>query len=119
MGLSLDFSVTEDRAIIHLSGLKKSIEKGVLFLEDMIKTLQPDSEAYQNLVNNILQERENDKKDPSQILNHLLFWSIYGENSTLRNILSQKELQEKNPKLYCDVFFVFFQVPSYFQIQAK
>ena len=90
MGLSLNFSVTEDRAIINLSGLKKSIEKGVLFLEEMIKTLQPDPKAYQNLVNNILQERENDKKDPNQILNHLLFWSIYGENSTLRNILSQK-----------------------------
>ena len=32
LGLSLDFTVTEDRATITLSGLKKSIEKGVIFL---------------------------------------------------------------------------------------
>ena len=98
LGLSVDFMTNEDQAAIHLSGAKKSLEQGVIWLENFITHLKVDQLAYQNLIENTILERENAKKEPDQVLNRLIDFSIYGENSALRNFLSVQELKTIKPE---------------------
>ena len=80
-----------------ISGHKDSLQKGIEWLEHILAALKIDSLAYQNAVNYILQERENDKKQKEVIFHRLMNWAIYGKNSPARDLLSQTELEQIDP----------------------
>lgn len=97
-GLSLNVNTGEERTYISLSGLNKSLEKGVELLELIIGHLNPDSKTYEKYVDGILKEREDQKLDKNVIMwNAMYSFGKYGIKSSFTQILSKNELKNIKP----------------------
>ena len=56
-------SASKDRVVVGLSGLAENMPKAMELLEKVLADAQPDKEAYDGLVDDILRARLNDKAD--------------------------------------------------------
>ncbi|MCS6819725.1 MAG: insulinase family protein, partial [Chitinophagales bacterium] len=98
MGLSFDVNTSRERVYVTLSGLEEHLEKGIKLLEHLLANAQPDKEAYEDLVNNILQARVNAKLNKGQILNSAMAsYAKYGPKNPFNNIIKEEELRNINP----------------------
>ena len=98
--LGVHFSATcqDDHFYITLSGLQESFEEGVQLMEHLLADMQPNAEALQNLVADILLRRENDKLDKRTILTKgMVSYAKYGALSPFSDKLSKEQLSD--PKL--------------------
>jgi len=103
LGLTFNVSTSRDQAYVSLYGLKSSLEKGIELLEEMLSSVQVDQNAYQDMVEGILKDRENAKANKNIILYRALFsYAQYGENAPFRNIIPADELQKINPQELID-----------------
>lgn len=99
LGLSIGVYSSDDRSYVYISGLDKSYEKGIELIEHVLANVKPDQKAYDDYIDGILKERQNNKLNKSQILyGGLMSYGIYGEKSPFRNILSEEELKAINPE---------------------
>ncbi|MCB9345808.1 MAG: insulinase family protein, partial [Lewinellaceae bacterium] len=104
LGLHFSANCQDDNFYISLSGLDESFEEGVAMLETLIKDAQPNQEALDNLVQDILQRRANDKTDKRAVLGGAMAnYAKYGLNSPFRDKLSSAELKALNPKSLTDL----------------
>jgi predicted Zn-dependent peptidase len=104
--LACSFGVwsSEDQLQVYFSGLADSFEKGLELFEHLLEDAQPDKEALDNLVTDILKKRADSKLNKWQILNSAMYnYGVYGKNSPLRNILSEEELKEIDPEELTDL----------------
>ncbi|MBK9337729.1 MAG: insulinase family protein [Lewinellaceae bacterium] len=93
--LGVHFSATcqDDRMYLTLSGLDDSFEAGLELVEHLLTDLQPNPEALENLKADILQRRENNKKDKRTILNKALFnYGKYGKRSSYTDKMTKDEI---------------------------
>jgi predicted Zn-dependent peptidase len=99
LGLSFSVNTGRERIYVTLSGLEENLEKGLELFEHLLANVQPDKEAYQNLVQNILQSRANAKLNKGQILHAaMLNYAKYGSKNPFNNVLSAEELQTTSPE---------------------
>lgn len=97
--LGVHFAASCHNEYFHLtlSGLSESYEPGVHLLFDLLENAQPNSEALNNLVEDIVKRRENNKKDKKAILQKgMLHYAHYGPTSPYTNRLSKSALQQLN-----------------------
>lgn len=93
LGLSIDYYSGLERSYLSISGLEKSIEEGVELLEHLIQDAQPNEEALQNVIADILTKRENAKQNRNFIVRKgLMNYGKYGANSPLSYKLKSSEL---------------------------
>ncbi|MDN5200388.1 insulinase family protein [Fulvivirgaceae bacterium BMA10] len=98
LGCSFSVFAAEDRTYVVLSGLSENMEKSMQLFEELLESPQPDEEALKNLVDGILKEREDAKKDKFAILyNGMMSYGQYGSESPFTNVLSNKALLELTP----------------------
>lgn len=102
LGISLKTSVKEDISYIYLSGLERGLHPGIELLEHLIQNAKVEEEAFDNLIDGVLKQRENQKKDPKMIREAMMAYGKYGEHSAFRNILSEDELREIKPEKLVD-----------------
>ncbi|MES2591468.1 MAG: insulinase family protein [Bacteroidota bacterium] len=94
LGCSFDVYVGDDELWVSLTGLTENIEKATKLFEDLLKNAQPNEEALQNLVSDILKKREDAKLSKEEILfGALSSYGKYGPKSSYTNILSTEELK--------------------------
>lgn len=94
LALSVNGNSASDRIYLSLSGLEDQFSKGVELFEHILSDLKADEEVYQNLVNDILTERQNAKKNKGTILfSGLVNYAKFGELNPFRNQLSEQELK--------------------------
>ncbi|MFM8449120.1 MAG: M16 family metallopeptidase [Haliscomenobacter sp.] len=99
LGLSFEVNYQDERAFISLSGLEESFEKGLELLEYLLEHIHPDEDALQNLISDILMQREHAKSDRSSILRHAMSsYAKYGPDSSFTYRLSAQELQAVHPE---------------------
>ena len=92
-GLSFDVNTSSDRMYISLSGLEKNLEAGMELFEHILKNVEPDKKAYQDLVSGILKGRKDAKLNKDVILRKgLISMAKYGKESPFRNFISDKDL---------------------------
>lgn len=97
LGLTYDVNTSKDKIYVSLSGLEESLEDGIILFEHILANVQPNAEAYNNLVDGILKERSNDKMTKWKILyNGMYSYAKYGNNSPFKNILSETDLKDMN-----------------------
>jgi len=128
LGLSFGVNTGDKRSYVYISGLSKSFNEGVKLLEHVIAYAKPNEKAYADYVDGILKKRQDSKKDKNSILwGGLLNYGIYGENSSFRNILTEDELKNIDPKILTDLVAemtsyehkIFYYGPESFEIAQK
>jgi len=98
LGLSFSVDASRDRATISLSGLEANLEKGITLFEHVLANVKQDDEVYQMMVMDILQSRENAKKNKNAILfNGMVNYAKYGSSNPFNTIITEDELQKIKP----------------------
>lgn len=92
-GASYSVRSGEDEVYVSLSGLSENFEPALLLFESLLTDPQPNAEALNNLVSDILKSRENAKKNVQSIFRALSTFGIYGPKSPSTHILSETELK--------------------------
>jgi predicted Zn-dependent peptidase len=104
--LAMSFSTysSSGKSYVSLSGLDETFDRSVILMEEMMNDAVVNREAYDNLVQDILKQRENAKLNKSQILRGgLVNYVKYGHQSTFTDILSEAELKAINPQELVDI----------------
>lgn len=102
LGCTFDVFNSNDKVYVKLTGLQENFDNALTLFESFLKKPVPNQEAYNEMVNRILKSRADAKLNKRNILTKgLVSYAKYGENSPLRNILSEKELQSINPADLC------------------
>jgi len=95
LGCSFNVNTARKRSYITLSGLDESFEKGVELFEHLLEDVQPNQDAYNDLVEAILKERSDRKLNKGTILNRaMLNYGRYGAHTPFNDTRSEKELRE-------------------------
>lgn len=95
--IGCDFNVfsSDDKTYVTLSGLDENFEDGMKLFEHLLADAQPEEEALQNMISNILKERSDAKLNKSAILfGGMASFAKYGDKNPFKNILSEQELKE-------------------------
>ena len=83
---------------IYMTGLAENQEKAVRLLEDWLKNLQPDDEIYSVLVDDILDQREQNKSSEDACLSALRAYATYGPVNATTDIASADEMKAATSK---------------------
>lgn len=93
LGLNFDVSTQGDRMYVVLRGLEESLDEGVKLFEHLLADAQPNEEALQAVIDDVLKSRADAKKDKNRIFSALYNYGQYGSKSPVTNILSETELK--------------------------
>lgn len=103
LGCAFSVSSGDESVYVSLSGLSDNFDKALELFEHLIANAQPDKEAYDNLVKDILKKRSDAKLSKQTILNTALVnYAIYGPENPFTNKLSAEELKNINPQELTD-----------------
>ncbi len=111
LGISLSVNTGLDRSDIVISGLDQNKEAGIQMLEQLLAGAKPDKEAYKKLVEGILKERQDQKKNQNAISSALRDYGKYGKDSPFTNILSEEVLKAINPLELTEIIHQFCDYP--------
>ncbi|MFY8188417.1 MAG: M16 family metallopeptidase [Flavobacterium sp.] len=95
-------SASGDQTYISLSGLSENQEKAMQLLESLLADAQPNAEALENMVNDLLKSRADAKKNQRSNFSALVDYATYGEKSPGKNILSEAALKSLKPSDFID-----------------
>jgi len=98
LACSFNVSSTEDRVYVSINGLSDNFDKAMALLEDRLADAKVDTNAYNNLVTDILKSRDNAKLNQQMIFSMLTNYAQWGPVSARTNILSEAELKAMNPE---------------------
>jgi len=111
IGCTYSVSSGEDQTTISISGLNENFDEAMKLMEEVITDVQPNDEALNNLVSDILKVRADNKLSRDKILWGAMFsYGKYGPRSPYTNILSEKELAGIKPS---ELISVIKELPSY------
>jgi predicted Zn-dependent peptidase len=111
LGCSYSVSSGDEQTTISLSGLNENFDKAMDLLEEVIGDVQPNKEALENLVSDIIKVRADNKLDQEQILWDAMFsYGKFGAKSPYTNILSETELKAITPG---ELVSIIKSLPSY------
>ncbi len=96
-GLDYGVSAGDDRSYIYVSGLDQSFDKGVEMLEHILYNAKADKRAYQDFVDGIMKQRQDQKLDKDAIKAHMVNYGKYGKNSPMHDFLTEEELRKIDP----------------------
>ena len=91
-------SASKDRVVVGLNGLAENMPKAMELLEKVLADAQPNKEASDGLVDDILRSRLNDKADQQANFRRLQTYTFYGPNNPSNTILSEAELRSMAPE---------------------
>jgi predicted Zn-dependent peptidase len=84
---------------VNLSGLAENFDKALELFESLLQDPKPDKEALDNLIDDILKKRADDKLSKQTILwNALYSYAQYGPKSPFTSRLTEKELRALTPE---------------------
>ncbi len=99
IGCDFDVFASDDQVYVYMTGLNENFEKGLKLFEHLLANAQPNPEALDNLVSDVLKKRSDAKLSKGNILFGAMYsFAQYGPNSPFKNILSEKELKQLKPE---------------------
>ncbi len=94
LGCSIRVSASSDAMTVELSGTEENLEPALKLVEERFRTPVADTAALKLLVDGILKQRSNVKKNKTVILQQaLMSYVTYGKRNPFTNILSESELR--------------------------
>jgi len=98
LACNLSISNNQEETYISISGLSENMEKAMLLVEELLNDPKPDKSALDNLVVDMLKMLKDSKANQQSNFNALVDYATYGEKSPLKNILTEKELNDLTPE---------------------
>ena len=103
-GLEIKAFAHKRKAFIFVTGLERSLEKGLEILNDLLSNVVKEVEAYQEIVQNIAKKRADQRLSKETILHKAMSnYAIYGSENPFRDVRPIKELADKNPSVLIDL----------------
>ena len=93
LGLSYSVNVAEERVYVSLSGLEESLEDGIKLFEHILSNVQSDQIAYDNMVLDMIKQRQNNKLSKGYISYGMREYAKYGDESPFKYMISSKDLE--------------------------
>ncbi len=104
IGAQLYASCNDDHFYLTLSGLEESFDEALALMHEFLSDLQPNTDALHNMVADVLQRRENNKKNKQEVLNKaMLSYAMYGHRSPMKDRLSKEQLLALTPQEITDL----------------
>ncbi|GAB4208721.1 MAG: insulinase family protein [Bacteroidia bacterium] len=94
--INWQISVTNQAAYLTISGLSENIKEAVAIAEAIIQNPDIKETTFKEFVNDLLKEREDNKKNKSYILSYLSAYAIYGKKNPMNDALNNDELKQLN-----------------------
>ena len=91
-------SVANEQMYIQLSGPDSTFERAISTLDYLIKNIKPEDAVLKDLVNNVLQERENNMFNKNAVKKALSNYVSYGKDNPTTTQISSKELKKIKTK---------------------
>ncbi len=103
--LGCDFYVYEGTDAIHVSlrGLSENMAPALALAEDLMQHAKVDREAYAQLVDKVLKQREDNQKSQRYCFNQLFQYGVYGPRNPYSDVLSEQQLKETDPQVFVDL----------------
>lgn len=99
LGLHFEVYNYDERSHVSLTGLEESLEEGLQLVEHILANVQPDKEAWENVVRDILTKRANQKQDRGVILRSALrSYANYGPESPFTYRKKEENLRRLDPE---------------------
>lgn len=99
LGVDFDVFASSDRVYVMLSGLQENFEEGVQLFENLLADAQPDVEALEKMISNVLKEREDNKKEKYYIHRAgMASYATYGPDNPFKYMLSEAEMKAIKPE---------------------
>jgi len=93
LGCSFGVTTTGDQTYVYLSGLSENMTAAIELFESLLADPKEDDRALTKMIDGILKQRDDVKKEKFSILwGGLLNYGLYGSESSFRNRLSNDEL---------------------------
>ena len=96
-------SVNSDEIQIGLSGLGENMAQALTLLEDLLRNAKVDQAAYEQYVDLILKNRQDEKADQRSCFTMLCQYGMYGEHNAQRDNMTEQQLRETNPQTLLDL----------------
>jgi len=90
--------VADEQMYIQLNGPDSTFERAISTLDYLIKNLKAEEDVLKDLVNNIFQERENNKFNKNAVRRALNNYVRFGKENPTTNQISNKELKRLSSK---------------------
>lgn len=103
LACSLNIVSTQEQTYINLRGLNANLKPALKLLGQLLEAPQMDESIYQNMVNDIIKQRDDDKANQARNFSALTSYAIYGPHSPENNVMSEAELQQTNPQSLLDL----------------
>lgn len=88
----------DNRAYVSIFGLDETMQQSLDLLQEILHNAVPDQDTYNNLVDDILKERANNKLNKGVILrNGMANYAKYGPSNPFTDVLSEAELRAIDP----------------------
>jgi predicted Zn-dependent peptidase len=95
LGCSLDVFTDVDETWVNLSGLSENFEKALQLFESLLSDPKVEKESLNNLVDDILKEREDAKLNKGVILNTaMVSYALYGPVNPFTYAMTSEELKK-------------------------
>ena len=103
--LACDFNVSvgSETITVGLYGLSENMAPALTLLEELLQQAQPDQEAYNQLVDVILKERDDAKKNQQSNFDRLYDYGVYGPRNASRDMMTAEQLKQTAPQVLTDL----------------
>ena len=103
LGVSFDVFAGDDRSYVTISGLDENLENAIKIMEDILKNVVADNDAYERYIDGLFKERQNAKLNNRNILwGGLYNYALYGNYSPFTNIADAETLSNLNPEVLAE-----------------
>lgn len=92
--IKFHISTTHQVAYITISGLSENIKEALAIAEAIIQQPKIDEPTFKEYIKDQIKQREDNKKDKSQIIVHAAAYATYGAKNMFNDVLNNKELQQ-------------------------
>lgn len=94
--INWQISTTNQAAYITVSGLSENIKEAVAITEAIIQNPDIKENTFKEFINDLIKQREDNKKNKSYILRYLSAYATYGPKNPMNDALNNDELKQLN-----------------------
>ncbi|MEN9521803.1 MAG: hypothetical protein RL065_180 [Bacteroidota bacterium] len=93
LGCRFDVNVGKENMFVSINGPQDKMQEAVKLFEDVLNNCKPNTEALTNLVNDVIKDRQDAKKNKGAIRAKMMDYANYGAFNPSTFILSNDELK--------------------------
>ncbi|MEY2828491.1 MAG: hypothetical protein RIQ33_349 [Bacteroidota bacterium] len=97
LGCKFDVNVGKENMFVSISGPQDKMQQAVQLFEDVLNNCKANAEALTNMINDVIKEREDAKKNKGAIRAKMMDYANYGAFNPSTFILTNAELKNLKP----------------------